>query len=231
MRGNVLHEMFHAVGFLHEHQRPDRELVVASNLSQNHNFRMVPGSCMGPIDVDSISFYPDLPMRTDEWQQRIGQRRRLSEGDLRALRVLYGAPLQCSFTAHGDNYFPQVWYECTTCFGPSSAYGCCTSCVETCHRNHNVVRHELETNAHFVCDCGRNGHIAEVCSRNSTGLKQVKQSTFMCECQPRTVFCFQCSKHCHQGNGHRVVGIESSSFACCCSSSTCRVMGQRQGKQ
>jgi hypothetical protein len=108
--GVVMHEMGHAAGLLHEHNRPDRdkflerialENIVPEGLS---NFQSRPGDGTepGPYDFESIMHYSQMAFsrnrgRTIVPRQEmvppgtlIGQRQRLSDGDVARLRDLYG---------------------------------------------------------------------------------------------------------------------------------------------
>ena len=58
----------------------------------------------------------------------------------------------CTFGYTGDKYMYQFWCTCYTCFGSGNEHeGACMSCVETCHKGHDLgpLRH-----GHFFCDCG-----------------------------------------------------------------------------
>jgi len=58
----VLHELGHALGLFHEHQRPDRNDFVVYwpqcvEEGQHHNFHKVSGLMWGPYDVSSVMHY------------------------------------------------------------------------------------------------------------------------------------------------------------------------------
>uniref|UniRef100_A0A8C4QUT2 Metalloendopeptidase n=1 Tax=Eptatretus burgeri TaxID=7764 RepID=A0A8C4QUT2_EPTBU len=117
--GIVVHELGHVIGFWHEHTRPDRDnhvVIVRDNIQpgQEENFlKMEPGevhSLDESYDFDSIMHYSRntfsrgmfmdtiLP-RKDENGVRpaIGQRNRLSKGDIAQARKLYRC-LECDAT-------------------------------------------------------------------------------------------------------------------------------------
>ncbi|MBN3324354.1 TLL2 protein, partial [Atractosteus spatula] len=112
--GIVVHELGHVVGFWHEHTRPDRDhhvSIIRENIQpgQEYNFlKMEPGevnSLGETYDYDSIMHYARntfsrgvfldtiLPRRDDNGvRPPIGQRVRLSKGDIAQARKLYKCP-------------------------------------------------------------------------------------------------------------------------------------------
>ncbi|NP_001084377.1 tolloid-like protein 2 precursor [Xenopus laevis] len=112
--GIVVHELGHVVGFWHEHTRPDRDehvSIIRENIQpgQEYNFlKMEPGevSSLGETyDFDSIMHYARntfsrgvfldtiLPRRIDtSVRPTIGQRIRLSQGDIAQAKKLYKCP-------------------------------------------------------------------------------------------------------------------------------------------
>ncbi|KAK2501658.1 hypothetical protein MC885_016446, partial [Smutsia gigantea] len=112
--GIVAHELGHVVGFWHEHTRPDRDqhvTILRENIQpgQEYNFlKMEAGevSSLGETyDFDSIMHYARntfsrgvfldtiLPRRDDSGiRPTIGQRVRLSQGDIAQARKLYKCP-------------------------------------------------------------------------------------------------------------------------------------------
>uniref|UniRef100_UPI00358F3720 tolloid-like protein 2 isoform X2 n=1 Tax=Myxine glutinosa TaxID=7769 RepID=UPI00358F3720 len=112
--GIVVHELGHVIGFWHEHTRPDRDnhvTIIKANIQpgQDYNFlKMEPGevdSLGEPYDFDSIMHYARntfsrgifldtiLPRHDDNGvRPAIGQRTRLSQGDIAQARKLYRCP-------------------------------------------------------------------------------------------------------------------------------------------
>ncbi|KAG8435188.1 hypothetical protein GDO86_013215 [Hymenochirus boettgeri] len=122
--GIVVHELGHVVGFWHEHTRPDRDdhvSIIRENIQpgQEYNFlKMEPGevnSLGETYDFDSIMHYARntfsrgvfldtiLPRRMDtSVRPTIGQRIRLSEGDITQTKKLYKCPA-CGETLQDSN--------------------------------------------------------------------------------------------------------------------------------
>ncbi|XP_076233982.1 tolloid-like protein 1 tolkin [Calliopsis andreniformis] len=109
--GIVVHELGHVVGFWHEHTRPDRDRhvqIIRDNImsGQEYNFNKLTeeevNSLGLPYDYDSIMHYAKntfsrgtyldtiLPMESHgKKRPEIGQRLRLSEGDIAQTNLLY----------------------------------------------------------------------------------------------------------------------------------------------
>ncbi|XP_063979523.1 protein tolkin [Diachasmimorpha longicaudata] len=109
--GIVVHELGHVVGFWHEHTRPDRDRhvqIIRDNImtGQEYNFNKLTNEevdSLGlPYDYDSIMHYAKntfskgtyldtiLPMENiGKKRPEIGQRIRLSEGDIAQTNLLY----------------------------------------------------------------------------------------------------------------------------------------------
>ena len=112
--GSMIHEIGHAVGFVHEHTRPDRDqyITIAWDniaLEKQHNFD-VPDHAVktrGAYDYNSIMHYgemffstngsPTIVAANDE-AINMGQRVSLSEGDITAVQALYGSDLSLAST-------------------------------------------------------------------------------------------------------------------------------------
>lgn len=112
--GIVVHELGHVVGFWHEHTRPDRDNHVVINKqnimkAQEYNFDVMPeydvNSLGQPYDYNSIMHYAKntfskgiyletiLPVdMIGKKRPEIGQRIRLSEGDIIQANLLYKCP-------------------------------------------------------------------------------------------------------------------------------------------
>ncbi|CAD7084767.1 unnamed protein product [Hermetia illucens] len=122
--GIVVHELGHVVGFWHEHTRPDREKHVTIELSnimkgQDYNFNMLTpddvDSLGMPYDYDSIMHYARntfskgtyldtiLPIEVKgKKRPEIGQRIRLSVGDIAQANLLYKCP-KCGQTFQSNS--------------------------------------------------------------------------------------------------------------------------------
>eukprot|EP00754_Rhynchopus_humris_P036701 Rhum_TRINITY_DN18794_c0_g1::Rhum_TRINITY_DN18794_c0_g1_i1::g.168428::m.168428 len=101
-RGVVLHEILHSLGLGHEHSRLDRDDYVkvvpsaapASLSAQFSKIASATGRDVGPYDYNSIMHYGVFDFTTNGQRtivspRPIGQRSRLSAGDIATLRFLY----------------------------------------------------------------------------------------------------------------------------------------------
>ena len=122
--GIVVHELGHVIGFWHEHTRPDRDdhvIILRKHIIQNqeYNFNKLSESevdSLGePYDFHSIMHYarntfsrgtyidtilPKVP--EGEKRPEIGQRIKLSVGDIRQANLLYKCP-KCGSTLQNSN--------------------------------------------------------------------------------------------------------------------------------
>jgi hypothetical protein len=105
-RGVAIHELMHAMSFLHEHQRSDRDTFVTvqwANIQNGaqHNFNLLSDTLVGAYDFDSIMHYflsafsngggPTLTLNVP-YTGLIGHTSYVSNGDGAGLRSLHGAP-------------------------------------------------------------------------------------------------------------------------------------------
>ncbi|CAI9726789.1 and LDL-receptor class A domain-containing 1-like isoform X2 [Octopus vulgaris] len=144
-QGTIIHELMHALGFWHEHTRPDRDLyitIIKENIAESHtqNFQKMTfdevDTLGAPYDYGSIMHYalnafavdrskwtmiPKLPTSTE-----IGQRKHLSKIDIYKLNKLYNCNIshcqRLSTPLHGfkqgDDYSvgKVVYFFCQTGF-------------------------------------------------------------------------------------------------------------------
>ncbi|XP_057327308.1 protein tolkin-like [Microplitis mediator] len=119
--GTIVHELGHAIGFYHEHQRYDRDQYIEVFLDYveegtEHKFEKLSlqsTNTLGlPYDYYSIMHYPRFGFAKSDFRSTIeptrqvngrtpdiGQRNALSTGDITAAKLLYN----CS--AHGGSFF------------------------------------------------------------------------------------------------------------------------------
>jgi len=91
--GVMLHEIMHALGIAHEHQRDDLALYTASTgASATSQTSINPALVkLGPLDVDSVMTYPNTLRLKPGIQARGWPRNTLSAGDIHAVNTLYPA--------------------------------------------------------------------------------------------------------------------------------------------
>lgn len=138
----LVHELFHALGFLHEQSRVDRDNFITINhwnISQtacggnpcNHNFAMSPlASPVGPYDFLSImhygqfafSMFPGVPTIQckpgyTQFQDQIGNRTFMTARDAQGIAARYGAPSAPAITGLSQTDVaagsPQFWLTVT----------------------------------------------------------------------------------------------------------------------
>ena len=135
------------------------------------------------------------------------------------------AECKCTYDEIGDcRYVKQDWFECYTCWGKDSNFGCCFPCSIKCHEGHALVKHRNES---FYCDCGHNGHQNAVCTFHSSGRKYLKQPFYRCyTCftDPATNglgVCYPCMIRCHRDHQVTYAGVLSA--FCDCGLEACRI--------
>ena len=104
--GNILHEMMHALGFVHEHSREDRDnfLIIhwhAIETGAQHQFQKMKGglsfTALGPFDFHSILLYPSqsfslgkaAALTRKDGTRFEANRAGLSPGDIAKVNKLY----------------------------------------------------------------------------------------------------------------------------------------------
>ncbi len=132
--GGIQHEIGHTAGLWHEQSRADRNqfikvewdnIIDNKNIKHQYEIQSKSGDMSGPYDYDSIMHYPSMvsihakdptkPVITPLngiSLNRIGQRTRLSQGDIAAINALYPEP-----TWSGSIYVPNQ----TSKVGPATA--------------------------------------------------------------------------------------------------------------
>lgn len=96
--GSLMHEFFHAVGFYHEHNRPDRDQYIRVNWANispdwKRQYQKVEGAkTYGQYDYESIMHYPDGNGNFDCLQSNcdeVGNRRYLTQLDINGINRAY----------------------------------------------------------------------------------------------------------------------------------------------
>ncbi|UZO29473.1 uncharacterized protein OCT59_022946 [Rhizophagus irregularis] len=93
--GSAMHELLHACGMYHEHSHPDRDkyLFVQNNSYDYRRYEPNDVRCFGNYDFKSIMHYPlgsCMKLKSEVKRDfEIGQREMLSEGDIKAINMLY----------------------------------------------------------------------------------------------------------------------------------------------
>lgn len=98
--GTIIHETLHALGYFHEHTRPDRDAYVSVNtngLGQNDAFQYQKqpySTSYGNLDFNSIMMYSSssamVKVGGGTWA---AQRDSLSTGDIEGLNMFYGSKI------------------------------------------------------------------------------------------------------------------------------------------
>ena len=203
----IMHELMHVLGFVHEQQRPDRDLFVDINnkfLENTDHSKYKTFYPIGTYDAKSIMHYhfienelqpkPDGLLTTQEKEILENPKfpTDFSEGDIDAIEFVYGCKLTCTFEKTVREYTSQPYYECITCWGENSRAGCCASCRRFCHKEHEVIYHP-PGDEQFFCDCGVNKHEL-ACTKASTGNIPCLQPMFTyLDCPTEDPICFPCA--------------------------------------
>ena len=104
----IIHELMHNLGFMHEHQRQDRDLFVKPKVENDPDFVKIKDLFeIGPYDPESIMHYDlckDLHisvnslLNEEQKNKLIKLAKTFSKGDLEALNFFYGrGNMKCSF--------------------------------------------------------------------------------------------------------------------------------------
>ena len=227
----ILHEMMHTLGFVHEHQRADRDLYVEVSEKMKSGQDYLKKSeffAIGNYDPKSIMHYhyipgeikPKLSSPMTSKEKAILSKADFpidfSEGDIESLHVVYGKELVCTFSKTGRDYTNQGFYECETCWGINSQAGCCVSCRFICHKGHQVIYHQPGKDT-FFCDCGLNEHNLK-CTRISSGTSKINQPLYDCVTCKKGPLCYPCSANraacLTQHTTHSVV-LSKTRYGCC----------------
>lgn len=112
----------------------------------------------------------------------------------------------CTYTVTGESFKRQYFYRCYTC-DLTGSFGCCKTCIDTCHKGHNISAGFL-TNA--FCDCGIKG-TSTCCSKKKSTTPT--KSVILCS-QCETFFCEQCRPS--KCVNHKTTTLEAKDFQCKC---------------
>lgn len=222
-----MHEIMHVLGFCHEQSREDRDhYVEISKEAMSLKDYAKEGIPLGDYDYYSIMHYSGGEnMRSlIVLSGKMGQRDDFTERDVAAIRHVYSNN-SCTYDSFKDDYYVQTYFECLTCWGPDSAYGVCIKCRFECHKGHELKEHSFEdlarVNIKFVCDCGRNKHKLDICTRISTKERSVRQMLCVChdcfdvqEGGKKVGFCHPCLKNCHEGHTYEGIGVSKGRCEC-----------------
>ena len=132
---------------------------------------------------------------------------------------------KCTYDLYGKTVEKrQDWYQCHSCWGGNSQFGCCEVCADECHKGHDLV-YKGESSDGAVCDCGGNQHKSAVCTFHVTGKQHILQPFYRCiRCFSNTTSdgcCYQCMKVCHAGHPTISVGVVKA--FCDCGLKQCKI--------
>ena len=138
----------------------------------------------------------------------------------------YSVNAVCTYTTTKKGYIDQLFYRCHTCFSESNE-GCCSACIENCHKGHNV---EYSGIINAFCDCGLECcavtcKIGPKCTYDQYGSAPRNQKWYEClSCWDEGSgygCCVVCAEECH--SGHKLVTHESGDFVCNCGTNSHKV--------
>tara|TARA_R110002072_G_scaffold25443_6_gene85226 strand:+ start:190388 stop:194125 length:3738 start_codon:yes stop_codon:yes gene_type:complete len=140
----IVHELMHALGFMHEHQRADRNLYVTINWNAidpfcvggcTGNFALSNSQMVGGYDFESVMHYQQdafgfggattiqcKPGFT-QYQTEMGHYSYLSAGDAQALQTKYGTPTTASISTHAPTNIVTGSGDVTVIFASSGLLG------------------------------------------------------------------------------------------------------------
>jgi len=192
MNGNVkitmaaiLHEMLHTLGFFHEQQRFDRSIHNIDSINKDDvDNKIMDASesiCLGQYDYQSIMHYrinchSGIKSSNRELNEYAGKSTNFSEGDLAAIRKIYG----------GSNAHFGIWHF------PCTSLGNNLKCAFI--NGSNKI-------GHWTC-CFKQNQNDLQCGVKHTNYYHLKHSRK--DCQPKKCLCNSCGIGCiYQGTqGH-----------------------------